>query len=85
MDNKKYSCGECANRRTPVCKSCHVIETPSGAEKKPTYFTRYHMLPQKTKPSAYADIIMRYVSAGIPVPLILVMKYNFFASSEKEE
>jgi hypothetical protein len=84
MENKKYSCTECANRRTPVCKVCHTIETPSGTPKRPTYFVPYQMLPPKTAAGSYADIIMRYVIEGIPVPMVLVMKYNQFAS-EKED
>lgn len=84
MAGKKYSCAKCANKNTIICDCCVRVEAPSGKESKPTLFVRYKDLPKQSYAESYGGIIRRYIDAGIPIPLILVVKYNQYTADKED-
>ena len=81
-----YSCDRCANKGTPICKVCTHITSPQGVVRKPKYYV--FTIDIATLPSAIEErqrAISRYLNAGLPVPIRLVMEYNKFVEKTFEE
>ena len=83
VETKKYDCGLCCNRKTPLCNSCSVITAPDGTVNRPRYFVRMsdeeiHVIEENGADMLenLALYIVRSVELGVPIPVALVMLWN---------
>ena len=81
----EYACSGCANKGSPLCQLCEVTVSPSGKKNKPTQYIRYRALPSKSYAESYGDIVRRYLDAGLPVPLVILLKYNTYVEEGGEK
>lgn len=98
---KKYSCNECANRATPLCRACTAVEKPSGSCTRPTGFVRTvardkvfcdedveevaREVREAREDIALATEILGYLLAEKPIPIATVMRFNGLCEVEDEE
>lgn len=98
MEVKHYSCVACINVNTPLCKLCTQITAPSGNERRPKYYIKREddFLPDtginispglSNKTGERAITIARYLAAGVPIPVRIVLEYNKLVEkkTDKEE
>lgn len=98
MEAKQYDCSTCVNRNSPLCELCTQITSPSGKERRPKYYMRIMELepfaPElkvplglNTELEKRAITIARYLGAGLPIPIRVVLEYNKIAErkTDKEE
>ena len=83
MATKIYDCGLCANKRTPVCDKCTIVQATDGTVSKPKYFVGLSDEEIHVIEESGADIlenlalyIVRSVELGVPIPVALVMLWN---------
>lgn len=78
-----WNCTRCANRRSPLCELCTTIQSPDSLPGEPKYFIELEgAIPiERTselneRGRACGEMIEKYLWAGSPVPIALVMEYN---------
>lgn len=83
MATKIYDCGLCANKRTPMCDKCTIVQATDGTVSKPKYFVGLSDEEIHVIEESGADIlenlalyIVRSVELGVPIPVALVMLWN---------
>lgn len=83
MATKIYDCGLCANKRTPMCDMCTIVQATDGTVSKPKYFVGLSDEEIHVIEESGADIlenlalyIVRSVELGVPIPVALVMLWN---------
>ncbi len=79
MENKKYNCADCANRKTSLCELCRHIKKPSGSETRPTMYVgmRTDTNTKRTvEAGRLASLIEGYIRLGLSVPVAVVIEYN---------
>ena len=83
VKTKIYDCGLCANKRTPMCDRCTVVQATDGTVSKPKYFVglsdeEIHVI-EESGADMLGDLalyIVRSVELGVPIPTALVMLWN---------
>lgn len=93
MEKCEYSCENCANAATVICRLCVATESPSGKVSKPSMFLRTVPLgdvldeegvPDYSNKETDREIeILAYLVAGKPIPLKTVMEYNKHAEEDE--
>jgi hypothetical protein len=89
---KVYSCDSCANRKSPLCELCTSVTSPDGSMSKPKYYVEFcSALPMgvtrrlRGRGAACAYILEKYLYAGWPLPVGIVMEYNGHVEKQREE
>ena len=79
----KYDCLNCVNKRSPLCKLCTTIKTPSGKLRKPTWYVELvefdpinDMPISRATKLEIAEELLRMLYRGMPLPTALVCEYN---------
>lgn len=93
MEKCEYSCENCANAATVICRLCVATESPSGKVSKPSMFLRTvprgdvldeEGVPDYSNKETDGEIeILAYLVAGKPIPLKTVMEYNKHAEEDE--
>ena len=87
--DKHYDCKTCVNRGSPLCELCTHIASPSGKERKPTYYiaqssilraggrSRFQEHPtENNEIESLAKFITSFLCQRVPIPISVVMEYN---------
>lgn len=80
-----FECKRCANRRSPLCEICTQVTSPDGTEHKPKFYVEFNDVVGKTtqelgeRGQSCREMLERYLSNGMALPVALVMEYNKFA------
>lgn len=78
----KYECASCANRNTRLCERCMAVLNEGEILNPPSMFCRTVNLPPEegevhTTDQEYLEsVIHRYLRAGKPIPLSVVIMLN---------
>lgn len=83
VEMRKYDCGMCANKRTPMCDKCTIVQATDGTVSKPKYFVglsdeKIHTVGESGE-DVLVDLalyIVRSVELGVPIPTALIMLWN---------
>ena len=89
MTETKYLCESCANYRSPLCELCARVHSPSGRERRPSFY-----VPRgEIAGSAFRDLctlvksgndalagtsktLLELITKSEPLPTVLVLEYN---------
>lgn len=93
-EKRKYDCGRCTNRNTPICGVCNYAKSPSGRISRPTMYTESVRI-SACRCAAYAaflrenhnitDYIADAVTRGASIPVGAVLRYNKLLEIEKKK